>query len=125
MFLVCLAACVIVSLLGEPDDMEVLKEFYRKTRPWGVWKPVLLELQKDCPDASGNKDFTKDITNIIVGLIWHTSLTAAPIFMVIEDWSSMTVACAIAIVCSWFLKKNWWNKLSDYPTDLSEQKQGA
>lgn len=118
MFALCLAACVITSLLGKPDDMEVLKEFYRKTRPWGFWKPVLKELQKDYPEISGNKEFKKDLTNVIVGLIWHTSLTAAPIFMVIEDWTAMTIATGIAIVSSWFLKVNWWNKLSDYPDDI-------
>ncbi|MEP1449002.1 MAG: sodium:solute symporter family protein [Paraglaciecola sp.] len=120
MFALCLVACVAVSLLGPADDMEVLKAFYLKTRPWGSWKPVLRELQKDYPEVSGNNEFKKDLSNILVGLVWHTSLTAAPIFMVIEDWPSMTVACAIAILCSWFLKKNWWNKLSDYPADLQQ-----
>lgn len=120
MFVLCLLACVTVSLLGPADDMEVLKAFYLKTRPWGSWKPVLRALQKDYPQVSGNTEFKKDLSNILVGLVWHTSLTAAPIFMVIEDWSSMTIACAIAILCSWFLKKNWWNKLSDYPADLQQ-----
>ncbi|MGJ8678985.1 sodium:solute symporter family protein [Paraglaciecola sp.] len=120
MFALCLTACVVVSLMGKPDDMQVLKNFYLKTRPWGVWKPVLRELQKDHPEVTANQDLKKDFSNILVGLVWHTSLTAAPIFMVIEDWSSMTIACAIAIVCSWFLKKNWWNKLSDYPADLAQ-----
>ncbi|MCF2949442.1 Na+:solute symporter [Paraglaciecola aquimarina] len=120
MFAVCLFACIFVSLMGPADDMEVLKAFYLKTRPWGIWKPVLLELQKEYPQISGNQEFKKDASNILVGLIWHTSLTAAPIFMVIEDWTSMTIACAIAILCSWFLKKNWWNKLSDYPADLQQ-----
>lgn len=120
MFVLCLFACVAVSLLGPADDMEVLKAFYLKTRPWGSWKPVLRALQKDYPQVTGNTEFKKDLSNILVGLVWHTSLTAAPIFMVIEDWSSMTIACAIAILCSWFLKKNWWNKLSDYPADLQQ-----
>ncbi|MBU3003887.1 sodium:solute symporter family protein [Paraglaciecola arctica] len=120
MFVLCLLACVTVSLLGPADDMEVLKAFYLKTRPWGSWKPVLRALQKDYPQVSGNTEFKKDLSNILVGLVWHTSLTAAPIFMVIEDWSSMTISCAIAILCSWFLKKNWWNKLSDYPADLQQ-----
>lgn len=117
LFGVCMAACIITSLLTEPDDMEVLKNFYIKTRPWGFWQPVLAAAQQDNPNIMPNKDFTKDMLNCFVGIVWHTSLTAAPIFMVIQHWQNFAIAMVVAALTSLHLKFNWWDKLKDQPTD--------
>ncbi|MBK8188352.1 MAG: Na+:solute symporter [Cellvibrio sp.] len=86
MFIACVVASVVGSLLTKPDDMQVLKNFYIKVRPWGFWAPVLAEVQKDYPDIKANPNFSRDAINVLVGVIWQTSLTAAPIFMVIQYW---------------------------------------
>lgn len=117
-FLLCLAASVFGSLVTEQDDMQVLKNFYLKTRPWGFWKPVLQELQKDNPDIQPNSDFARDSVNVCVGVIWHSGLIAAPIFLVIQQFLPMTISLGVVIVTSIFLKINWWNKMQDYPADL-------
>ncbi|WP_049631045.1 sodium:solute symporter family protein [Cellvibrio sp. pealriver] len=117
MFVACIAACVIGSLLTAPDDMEVLKKFYAKVRPWGFWAPVLAEVQKEYPHLGSNKNFTRDALNVVVGVVWQTSLVAAPIFMVIKHWPEFISAMAIALVASIFLWFNWYKKLEDYPAD--------
>lgn len=117
MFLACIAACVIGSLLTAPDDMTVLKKFYTKVRPWGFWGPVLAEVQKDYPQVGANKNFARDAVNVVVGIVWQTALVAAPIFMVIKHWPEFIVAMAIAVVTSIFLWFNWYKKLEDYPAD--------
>ncbi len=117
-FLLCLSACIFGSLISDEDDMEVLKAFYLKTRPWGFWRPVLEELQKENPDIQPNRNFTRDASNVVVGLIWHSGLIAAPIFLVIQQFLPMTVSLGVVILCSIFLKINWWNKMEDYPKDL-------
>ena len=105
------------SLLTKPDDMDVLKKFYTKVRPWGFWGPVLVEVQKDYPQVGANKDFVRDAVNVVVGIVWQTALVAAPIFMVIKHWPEFIVAMAIAVVTSIFLWFNWYKKLEDYPAD--------
>ncbi len=117
MFVACIAACVIGSLLTAPDDMEVLKKFYAKVRPWGFWAPVLAEVQKEYPHLGRNKNFTRDALNVVVGVVWQTSLVAAPIFMVIKHWPEFISAMVIALVTSIFLWFNWYKKLEDYPAD--------
>ena len=117
MFLACVAACVIGSLLTKPDDMEVLKKFYTKVRPWGFWAPVLAEVQKEYPHVGANKDFARDAVNVVVGIVWQTSLVAAPIFMVIKHWPEFFVAMGVAVVTSIFLWFNWYKKLEDYTAD--------
>jgi solute:Na+ symporter, SSS family len=117
MFVACIAACVVGSLLTPPDDMAVLKKFYTKVRPWGFWAPVLAEVQKDYPQVGANKNFARDAVNIIVGIVWQTALVAAPIYMVIKHWPEFLVALAIAAATSIFLWFNWYKKLEDYPAD--------
>ena len=117
LFAICLIACVVGSLLTEQDDMEVLKKFYLKTRPWGFWQPVLVELQKDNAYVRPNNNFAKDAVNVVVGIVWHTSLTAAPIFMVIQHWDNFAISMTVAALTSIYLKLYWWNKLQDHPDD--------
>src|SRR5690606_1844535 len=54
MFVACFVVCVGASLATKPDDMEVLKKFYLKVRPWGFWGPVLAELRKEYPELKAN-----------------------------------------------------------------------
>ncbi len=126
MFALCFITCISVSLAGQPDDMTVLSKFYLKTRPWGLWKPVLEHIQKTNPKITPNTEMGRDLVNIIVGIAWHTSLTAAPIFMVIKAWGSFTFASAIALITTLILKLNWWDKLQDWPTgELSSLQQNS
>lgn len=112
-FGVSLAGCLLGSLLTPPDDMAVLKNFYRKVRPWGFWQPVHTACAAETPDIQRNADFGRDMSNVAVGIVWQTALTAAPIFLVIQDWPKMWVALAVVAVCSLVLKKNWLEKLTD------------
>lgn len=118
MFAACIAACVVGSLLTKPDDMDVLKKFYTKVRPWGFWAPVLAEVQKDYRHVGANKNFTRDAVNVVVGIVWQTSLVAAPIYMVIKHWPEFLIAMTVAVVTSIFLWFNWYKKLEDYPEDM-------
>ncbi len=121
MLAACTAACVIGSLMTQPDDMEVLKTFYMRVRPWGWWAPVRRELQKDYPDLQPNKECGRDVANVIVGILWQTSLVAAPIFLVIKHWLEFGIAMAIVALCSLFLWRFWWRNLRDYPADMPEK----
>jgi solute:Na+ symporter, SSS family len=126
MFVACIAACMLGSLLSAPDDMAVLKKFYTKVRPWGFWAPVLAEVQKDHPQVGANKNFARDAINVVVGILWQTSLTASPIFLVIKHWPEFIIAISIAVSTSIFLWFNWYKKLEDYAADTpAEVMQGS
>ena len=106
-------ASVLGSLWTKPDDMEVLKNFYVKTRPWGFWKPVLKKVLKENPNFNENKNFKRDMVNIVVGIIWQTSLVAIPIYIVIQEQMNIFYASIIMLISSYFLKRNWYDKLKD------------
>jgi len=111
--------CFVGSYSTEPDDEEVLKNFYLKTRPWGFWKPILKKLQAENPEIQANTDFGRDIFNVVIGIIWQTALVAAPIFMVIQDWNKFFVAMVVIAICTVILKFNWYDKMEDYPADFN------
>ncbi|ACE83591.1 sodium:solute symporter family protein [Cellvibrio japonicus] len=117
LFLLCLVTCVIASLVTRADDMEVLKAFYIKVRPWGFWTPVREQVQQDYPAVQKNPHFVRDMFNVLVGIIWQTSMVALPIFLVIQHWSELLVSLVVLLVTSGLLWKFWWKNLEDYPAD--------
>jgi SSS family solute:Na+ symporter len=118
MLALCVVVCVVASLLTPQTDIEVLKKFYTKVRPWGFWGPVREAVQVQYPQVKANPHFKRDMVNVLVGIIWQTSLVAAPIFLVIHHFSEFAIAMTAAALCTLFLWKNWYQHLQDYPDDL-------
>jgi SSS family solute:Na+ symporter len=104
---------ILGSLLTAPEDDETLKKFYKTVRPWGFWNPVHRKVVQDDPAFQGNRDFWRDMFNIIVGVTWQISLMVFPVFLVLREWTPFYVSTGIMIVTSVILKFSWWNKLKD------------
>ena len=110
---VSLVGSILGTLLTPPDDMETLKEFYRKVRPWGFWKPVREALGTVEP----NRNFSLDMFNCAIGIIWQSSLTAFPIFLIIQNYRYMGIALGSIVICSLILKFTWYDRIQDYPEE--------
>jgi Na+/proline symporter len=117
-FAASLAGCVIGSLATGVDDVEVLKNFYVKTRPWGWWGPIHKLVVAERPGHQPNRDFRRDMVNVVVGIAWQTALTAAGIYLVLKDWRALGACAAVIAVTSVFLKFNWYDKLQDDPDGM-------
>ncbi len=110
---ISIIGCILGTLLTKPEDNETLKKFYKNVRPWGFWKPIHKLVAQDDPTFEGNKDFKRDMLNVVIGIAWQSSLVAFPIFLVLREWKSFVIAVSIIVVTSLILKFNWWNKLKD------------
>lgn len=106
-----LIGCIAGTLLTKPEDDEVLKDFYRRVRPWGFWGPVLKMVQAETPDIQPNQDFFRDMFNVVIGVIWQTALVALPIYVVIRSYQRAGIALAIILVTSAILKFTWYDTL--------------
>ncbi len=113
LLLISLAGCIIGTLSSPPDDEETLKNFYKKVRPWGFWKPIHDKVVAEDPAFAGNKDFKRDVFNIVIGVVAQTCLVVLPIYLVLGQQLPLFVALGITLVCFFILKKNWWDKLTD------------
>ncbi len=100
-------------LLTKPDKEKVLIEFYKNVRPWGFWRPVYLKIKETDPDFKRNTNFSRDMFNSLIGIIWQMSLTVMPIFLVIRENFNMWIAFGTFIITSLILKFNWFDKLED------------
>lgn len=101
------------TLLTPPESDEVLCEFYRTVKPWGVWGPIREKVIAIEADFVPNKEFSRDMCNVVVGIVWQLALVVMPIYLVIQQWWSMLAAFCVIVVTSWILKKNWLDKLPD------------
>ena len=113
LLIISAVACVVASLLTEPDDEETLKSFYTSVRPWGFWKPIHAKVVAEQPGYTGNQHFRRDMANVAVGITWQMSLMLFPVYMLVFNFSAMWFVIALALAATWFLKKNWYDKLEE------------
>jgi len=120
-----LAVSVIGSILGsyltEPEPDEVLMKFYVRVRPWGFWKPIRKKVEERFPEFKSDANFKRDIFNVVVGIIWQTTLLAAPMYLVIKEYKYLVITLVITLITSIILKFTWWNKLEEIAGEKTEK----
>jgi solute:Na+ symporter, SSS family len=110
-FIDSIIGCLLGTYFSKPESDEVLMKFYHNVRPWGFWKPILEKVKKVDPEFVPNKNFKRDMVNILVGIVWQITLMAAPVFLVLREYNSLIVCICVLAVTSVILKLNWWNNL--------------
>ncbi|TPN83455.1 sodium:solute symporter family protein [Aquimarina algicola] len=109
--LISFIGCFLGIVLGKPDDIEVLKNFYKTTKPWGFWKPVYEKLKEEDPTFSANTDFARDMMNCVIGIIWQMTFVLSPIYLIVKDYYSLAIVLFLMVVTSIILKYTWYNRL--------------
>ncbi len=112
-FLLSLIGCFLGTYLTAPEDDEVLKDFYRRVRPWGFWGPVLKKVLQEDPSFQKNQDFFRDMFNVVVGIVWQVALVALPIYIVTWRLHTAAITFAVVAVTSIILKFTWYDHLKD------------
>ena len=105
--------CIAGSLLTKPDTDEVLMKFYKNVRPWGFWGPVYKKVVAQNPQFEKNRDFGRDVVNIIVGIVWQMALVVMPIYFIIHNSKAAWITLGVIVVCMVILKYNWYDKLKE------------
>jgi len=116
-------ASVIVCLLTPADDQTVLTSFYRNVRPWGLWGPVLKDLQQEDPTAEPNRNFLRDMFNVALGILWQLSLMVVPMCLVLRQWRSAAWMGMVLVLSSVVMKFTWYNQLE--PADPKTESPAA
>jgi SSS family solute:Na+ symporter len=96
--------------------MKVLKYFYKSVRPWGFWKPVLWEVQKENPDFLPNAKFGRDMLNVVIGIVWQMALVVWPIFLMIKNWDALAISLLVGALTTLMLKYLWYDPLKKEAT---------
>ena len=110
--LVVSAIAAIAGTFTRPHtEEETLKSFYKNVRPWGFWKPIHDKVVAEDPTFKRNKDFGRDMFNVVVGTIAQTALVIFPIYIVLKKMVPLGIALAIIVVCFIIMKRTWWDRL--------------
>lgn len=108
---ISIAGSIIGTYTAPPTEEDVLKDFYVRTKPWGVWKPIFEKVKKQDPTFQRNTAFGRDMFNIIIGTVAQTLLVVVPLYLILHKNIPLIVSLAILGICVIILKKNWWDKL--------------
>lgn len=111
--LISIAGSIIGTYTAPPTDERILKDFYLKTRPWGFWKPVLKKVKEENPEVTRNKNFSRDMFNVLIGVIAQTLLVLIPLYLILHENISMIVSILVLLICLFILKKNWWDNIKN------------
>jgi hypothetical protein len=114
-FPVILAVSLVGALLGTyltpPEEESVLKEFYRRVRPWGFWGPIEAKVLAEEPSFQKNTDFWRDMFNIAVGIVWQTCFIVLAIYLVTRSFRNVAITAGILALTCLILKKTWYDTL--------------
>ena len=118
---ISLIGCLLGTLLTKAEDDAVLMDFYRRVRPWGFWGPVLEKVLAEDPGFKRNRDFGRDMFNIVIGIVWQISLVALPLYIVIQEYQRAALTLAVTLGTSIILKFTWFDHLAEreVETDLA------
>ncbi len=111
--LISLAGAILGTYTHPPTEEEVLKKFYKTVRPWGFWKPIHDKVVAEFPDFVNQSSWKKDMLNVLVGILWQTTLVLIPIYLVVMKFQYALLATIVMLASSFFLKKNWYDRLTD------------
>jgi hypothetical protein len=84
-------------------------------RPWGWWNPVHYALKSEDESFAKNKDFSSDMVNCAIGIVWQSSMIVLPIFLLIRDYPKTLVSLLVFLVTSIILKYTWLDKVRRLP----------
>ena len=58
-----------------------------------------------------NKNFGRDMFNVLVGIIWQMSLIVWPMYLLIKKWDGFIISILVVIITTILLKKFWYDNL--------------
>lgn len=105
--------CIVGTYLMPLENIEDVKNFYKKTNPWGFWGPIKQMVMQEDPGFVPNNSLGRDAFNVLVGMVWQMAQVVIPIYFMIRDQQQLAIWTMLFFVSSWLLKKYWWNKLEN------------
>jgi Na+/proline symporter len=104
-----IAGTCLTPFVNESD----VKNFYKKTNPWGFWSPIRAKVMAEDPGFVPNKSLGRDAFNVVVGMVWQMSQVVIPIYFMIRSQYQLALWVALFFVTSFLLKKYWWDRLDE------------
>jgi len=98
---------VIATFCDKPTDPEVLKTFYMKTRPFGIWGHLKRQLSEE-DQKKVTKEHITDLAAIPFALTWQVTMFLAPMLFVVHNWKGFTGTMVLFLLSGGGLYWFWY-----------------
>jgi len=119
---ICLASLlvsIIASMLTKPVEQDVLVNFYKTIRPFGLWKPVAVEADIPAEEKSSwSESVSLSILNVLLGMLAISGLYLFPMYLVGHWYFASAIWLLIAMLAILALRFTWYRFL---PVDDTNQ----
>ncbi|MCD6100989.1 MAG: sodium:solute symporter, partial [Candidatus Marinimicrobia bacterium] len=105
-----LAATIVGTLLTPPTDEKVLTNFYRKTRPFGLWKPIREKLAPEFLNKVKTEN-RRDIISLFFAVPWQICLFMMWITLIMKRFDYFKTLLLIVLILSGALYFSWYRHL--------------
>ena len=95
------------TYLAPVTEQPVLDNFYRRTCPFGFWKPLRETLSADERGAM-RKEHRNDLIALPIGFVWMVSMYMLPMQLMIGQYGAAGVTAAIFLASCIGLYKFWY-----------------
>lgn len=116
-----LIGMVIVTYLTRPTPDSVLTEFYKTTRPFGIWKPIREKLRPRFLEQL-DRENRRDILSTCMAVPWQLILFLTGMALIMKRWDQFGWLALALILLSVGLYFNWFRHLS---TEVKDEETDA
>ena len=113
-FLIMLSIGLVSTLVGtfltKPTDTKVLENFYKTTRPFGVWGHLKSTLSPEAR-AAMTREHRNDLIALPFNLGWQITLFLLPMQLVIQSFRAFKITLVIFLVCLAGMYIFWYRNL--------------
>ena len=114
LFGLSMAGSIIGSYATPPTEDLTLVSFYKTVRPWGFWKPIHEKVMAADPSFTGNRNFRRNMFNVVLGMIGQLCLTILPMYAVLWLRLPLFITGVLLLIIILILKRTWWDRLGEY-----------
>lgn len=106
-----LTGCIIGTFITRPTDSQVLTNFYKITRPFGLWGKVRKILSSNTLQKV-NKENSRDIMSTFLAVPWQVVFFLFMMSLMFKTWENVSVLGITLILLTVCLYFSWFKHLS-------------
>jgi Na+/proline symporter len=106
-----LLGMIIGTYVSQPTEDSVLLEFYKRTRPFGLWGPIRKQIDSEKMQEI-NQENRRDILSTFFAVPWQVVLFLTGMAVILKRWDQFGWLLIILAALSAGLYFNWFRHLS-------------
>ncbi len=107
---ISLICAILGTYLAPPTEAKVLEAFYRRTRPFGWWRP-LRDLLPEKMRRAMLSEHRNDLIALPFAFVWMVTMYLLPMQLVIQAYTSAGITAGLFLISLFGLYRYWYKNL--------------